>query len=62
MVFCDLLLGGSQKALMTNKLIWVLERLAYMEFLKERNTLLTIFFTVKITRWDCVYLLMEWSY
>lgn len=43
MVFCDLFLGGSQKATMTNKLIWVLERPAYMKSLKEPNTLLTVF-------------------
>lgn len=43
MVLCDLFLGRLQKARMTNKLIWDLERPAYMEFLKEANTLLTIF-------------------
>lgn len=35
--------GGSQKTTMTNKLIWALERPAYIIFLKEPNTLLTVF-------------------
>lgn len=43
MAFCDLFLGGSQKAMKTNKLMCVLEQPAYVKFLKESTTLLTIF-------------------
>lgn len=43
MAFCDLFLGGSEKATKTNKLICVLEQPAYMKFLKDSTTLLTIF-------------------
>lgn len=43
MTLRDLFLGGSQKATKTNKLICVLEQPAYVKFLKESTTLLTIF-------------------
>lgn len=43
MAFCDLFLGGSQKATETNKPTCVLEQPAYMTFLNQSTNLLTIF-------------------